>query len=279
MYNDSFRERYGTAPIAIHNTVGYIPTYPHIHNEIELLYIVEGCSKIKISDLYYDAQPGDLFVINPMEVHSVMMDADSAYSHRCICFDCSMIADRQLSSSLLDGSKTMPHYFKNGASHTAALVALFDRLFSTVQRNSSALLFEACACVSLFFAELILHQFIQSHRLAEDRQASFSREVMEYLGKFYCENVTSKSISDTLGYTQSYFCRVFKKNFGVPFSTYLSMYRILVAKQLLRDTSKSICTICTESGFSDVAYFTKCFKKYVGIPPLKYRKSQYSYKN
>ena len=277
MYNDSFRARYGTAPIAIHSTVDFVPTYPHIHNEIELLYITEGYSKIKISDMYYDAQPGDLFVVNPMEVHSVMMEKGESYSHRCICFDCSLVVDNQLSSALLNGCKSAPHYFKRNEKITLRLVSLFEQLFQSVQQDSPALLFEASASISLFFAELIRHQLIQEH-LPIDKQPYFSTEVLTFLEKYYCENVTSKIISEKLGYTQSYFCRIFKQNFGVPFSTYLSMYRILIAKEKLRDTSQSISAIATACGFRDIAYFTKCFKNSVGITPLKYRKSQSSHK-
>lgn len=278
MYNDSFRKRYGTAPIAIYSTVDCLPTYPHIHNEIELLYIVKGSSKIKISDTCYNAKPGDLFVVNPMEVHSITMDSDTAYSHRCICFDCSMIVDKRLASALLDGSKSICRVFKNNEEATLNLAHLFEQLFLAVQKNSSTLLFDASAAISLFFAELMRRQLIHTH-LTVNKRSTFSQEIVQYLAKHYGENLTSKLIAEKLGYTQSYFCRLFKKNFGVPFSTYLNMYRILIAKDELRNTAQSIAAIATMCGFCDVAYFTKCFKASMGITPLKYRKSQYSYKN
>lgn len=277
MYNDSFRQRYGTAPIAIHETVGYMPTHPHIHSEIELLYIVKGCSRIKISDMSYDARPGDLFIVNPLEVHSVIMEKEEPYSHRCICFDCSLIAEKQLAEALLDGFKSVPHHFKKDEQTTIKLVALFGALFQAVEESTDALLFESSASISLIFAELIRKKLIREHP-QKNKSSDLSKVVIEYLAKHYFENLTSKMIAEKLGFTQSYFCRMFKENFGVPFSAYLNMYRILIAKKKLWDTSRSIAAISLECGFSDVAYFTKCFRKSVGTTPLKYRKSQHSHK-
>ena len=90
MYNDSFRKRYKNAPIAISYTENFAPTSAHIHNEVELLYIINGSCEIQISNTSYQASQGDLIFVNPLEVHSVMMDDKSPYCHKCICFDLSL---------------------------------------------------------------------------------------------------------------------------------------------------------------------------------------------
>ena len=105
MYDDSFRKRYGIAPIAISSTTTHGLTPPHIHNEIELLWIEKGSSQLKIANSTYNAKAGDLFFANPLEIHAVTPSADAPYSHRCICFDCDLIADRELASSLQKGNK------------------------------------------------------------------------------------------------------------------------------------------------------------------------------
>lgn len=271
MYNDSFRMRYGAAPIAIYTTVDCLPTKAHIHNEIELLYIVNGSSKIKISDMCYDANAGDLFVVNPMEVHAITPEASPEYCHQCICFDCSMIVDKQLSAALQDGSKYICRVFRTQEGSADALAVLFQQLFLAVQQNSSALLFETSAIISRFFAELTHRQLIHTN-LPANKSFSLSQDVNQYLAEHYSENLTSGDIAAKLGYTQSYFCRLFKQNFGVPFSTYLNMYRILIAKSELCNSNHSIADIAAKCGFCDVAYFTKCFKNSMGTTPLKYRK-------
>ena len=101
MYDDSFKARYGAAPIAISETLGCISTYAHIHNEIEVLCVLQGNSKIRVADKTYDAAEGDVFFVNPLEVHAVIVDDGTDYKHKCICFDADLIVDKELSKELL----------------------------------------------------------------------------------------------------------------------------------------------------------------------------------
>ena len=87
MYNDSFRERYGKAPIAISSTEDFSPTRSHIHNEIEILYIVKGNSEIRISNDIFQARAGELYFVNPLEVHAIEINTAESYCHHCVCFD------------------------------------------------------------------------------------------------------------------------------------------------------------------------------------------------
>jgi two-component system response regulator YesN len=45
------------------------------------------------------------------------------------------------------------------------------------------------------------------------------------------------------------------------------------AKKLLKDTSLSIVAIASQVGYEDASYFSKVFKRYVGISPAQYRKN------
>lgn len=56
------------------------------------------------------------------------------------------------------------------------------------------------------------------------------------------------------------------------FTEYVKNYRIEISKKLLKDTNKNISEIAYETGFADARYFSKQFKKTVGIKPTEYRK-------
>ena len=64
-----------------------------------------------------------------------------------------------------------------------------------------------------------------------------------------------------------------KEELGMPFSEYITSKRIQRAKELLDDESLSVDAIAREVGYKDYFYFTKVFKKAVGISPSKYRKN------
>ena len=66
--------------------------------------------------------------------------------------------------------------------------------------------------------------------------------------------------------------RVFKEQFGLSVTNYLTQLRITQAKRLLRFSDKNIETIAQECGMSDANYFSRIFKKVEGTTPGQYRR-------
>jgi ligand-binding sensor protein/AraC-like DNA-binding protein len=84
--------------------------------------------------------------------------------------------------------------------------------------------------------------------------------------------ITLEEVSDHVFLSQYYFSRLFKKEMGVNFVTYLNRQRIERAKMLLMDSSLSIDAISHNLGFSQTSYFCKLFKMLTQTTPAKYRK-------
>ena len=277
MYNDSFRIRYGNAPIAISENTEHYDTSPHIHREIELLVLLEGEAEVTLSHRALRLRAGEMIIVDPLEVHSVIADRRYPYHQRCICFDLSLIPDKALSEGLLSGEYSLKaHLTEDDGEATARALSSFDKLFESVKHNSEALLFESAAYVSLILAALKETGGIVT-RSARGKKAAFPRRVQEYLSENYMKNLTSEDVARELYYNQSYFCRLFKSHFGTSFLEYLSMYRISLAKTMLENPSAKVSEVSEAVGFMDSAYFSRCFKRLVGISPSEYKKYQYSY--
>ena len=60
---------------------------------------------------------------------------------------------------------------------------------------------------------------------------------------------------------------------GENFIEYLTSLRINKAKQLISGTDMSMKEICTEVGYSDPNYFSRIFKKNVGVTPTEYKEN------
>ena len=69
----------------------------------------------------------------------------------------------------------------------------------------------------------------------------------------------------------SYTCSFFKNETGKTLNQYITEYRILRAKQLLKDPEIKISTVSKLVGYSDGNYFAKLFKKVEGVSPSSYR--------
>ena len=89
----------------------------------------------------------------------------------------------------------------------------------------------------------------------------------------YMEDISLTSLADKYSISTGHLSNMIKERLQVGFSDYISSLRMQRAKELLRDESMSIQEIAETVGYNDYFYFTKVFKKIVGISPSKYRKS------
>ena len=274
MYNDSFRKRYKAAPVAITENTEHFDTSPHIHGEIEMLYIRSGNAEITVSDRRYEVSAGELVIVNPMDVHSIKADRSSPYHQRCICFDPSLIMDKRLREDLVSGDNRITEFLSASCEKICEVASLFDSLFDSVDSNSEELFLESVAYVSLIFAHLKKSGLIIS-KDGSKKRSLFVKKVQEYLSEHFNEQITSHDVSRELFYNQSYFCRLFRENYGISFLEYLMLYRISNAKLMLSSENVRISDVAERVGFLDASYFSRCFKKIVGKSPVEYQKSQF----
>ena len=72
----------------------------------------------------------------------------------------------------------------------------------------------------------------------------------------------------------SYFSRLFTREMGMGFTSYVNLQRVELAKRELRTTSKSVSQIALELGYLNISHFIKLFKRFEGITPLVYRQNK-----
>lgn len=83
--------------------------------------------------------------------------------------------------------------------------------------------------------------------------------------------ISVKQLSNQLGITADYLCKVFKASEGLSIKRYISEQRLKTAAYLLKHTDYSLIDICQLCGFSSQDYFAKLFKAFWGESPAKYR--------
>ncbi|KQY90216.1 transcriptional regulator [Paenibacillus sp. Root52] len=94
----------------------------------------------------------------------------------------------------------------------------------------------------------------------------------EYIYGHKSEQVSLKHMAELCHLSPSYFSRLFAKETGENFTTYLAKLKIKWAKQLLEITDMPVSQISDELGFNESGYFIKIFKKFEEITPALYRK-------
>ena len=93
----------------------------------------------------------------------------------------------------------------------------------------------------------------------------------KYIDENYSKDVSLDDISRNMNLSPYYFSKLFKEKTGENFVEFLTRVRIDKAKEMLKDPDKSMKEICSEVGYGDPNYFSRIFKKVVGVPPTEYR--------
>ena len=95
--------------------------------------------------------------------------------------------------------------------------------------------------------------------------------IKDYIERNYKKDISAKDVAGILGYSDVYFSKVFKQLFDDNFINYLTKIRIDRAKVLLKDVSFNIKEVGKSVGYADSNYFTKVFKRSIGMSPSEYR--------
>ena len=95
----------------------------------------------------------------------------------------------------------------------------------------------------------------------------------EYINKNYNTDISLDDVSREVNISPYYFSKLFKDETGEGFVEYLTNLRIEKAKELLSGTSYSMKEICQMVGYTDPNYFSRIFKKNVGVTPTEYKEN------
>lgn len=97
---------------------------------------------------------------------------------------------------------------------------------------------------------------------------------LRYIHRNYHRKLTLQEVSDELHVNSSYFSYLFRQEISMTFTEYLNQLRIGQACRLLSGSDLTVVEVADAVGFGDQSYFTRVFRKYKGITPHAYRKSE-----
>jgi len=102
--------------------------------------------------------------------------------------------------------------------------------------------------------------------------SSISR-ALQYIEDNFKENISLNDVAEEIEISPYYLSKLFKSKIGVNYIDYLTNVRLSYAKQMLSETDESIQNICLTSGYMDPNYFSRIFKKHVGVTPRQYKET------
>ena len=112
-------------------------------------------------------------------------------------------------------------------------------------------------------------QPIASASLLKEQQRI--HKVYHFIETNYQQNIDVNEVAKLCHLTTAAFCRYFKKSTHYTFTDFLNHFRINQSKKIIMQ-DKTVTESCYESGFENISYFNKTFKKFTGENPSLFRK-------
>ena len=100
---------------------------------------------------------------------------------------------------------------------------------------------------------------------------TFCTQFSVWLEHHYMQDVSLDQAAEAMGMSSFYFSRFFRTSYNQTFLEYLTAYRIDRAVELLQQTDIPVREIAVRVGYTDANYFTKVFKRHLGVTPTEYR--------
>lgn len=96
---------------------------------------------------------------------------------------------------------------------------------------------------------------------------------IEYIVAHLESEITLNAVAAHISLSPGYFSTLLKNETGMRFAEFLSDLRLRRAQELLKNNELTINDIAQRCGYSDIAYFSRCFKNRFGVSPSRWRKS------
>ncbi|MBQ8508327.1 MAG: helix-turn-helix transcriptional regulator [Clostridia bacterium] len=248
----------------------------HVQNNIELLLIREGGLEVSLNDRVVSLEKGDIIVFNPFDKHYGALPEGMHFG----CYYCLTFAPGYFLHSLPFGAAERLNAVIGGSARFVSVIPAGDAQASVLREQFPHMLrlsrqygiLSETRCIARCFTLLceLLGRYYTNDIGSANRNFAFIRRVIDYVAEHYREPLSTASICEVLAYDKSYFCRRFRESFGTTFSDYLCRYRVERAAEQRGKPGLSLTDIAGQAGFTDYAYFSRSFRKYMNVPPRQY---------
>lgn len=247
----------------------------HWHDEFEIIYVKSGFLTVSISGENYIGKPGDAFVVSPGNLHFMGSQTGNVdyftflFPLKYISFRTDDILDDKLLEPLNSGHLIINPEIKDTVKEQCEqLVEIYGAKKEESQSKITAQI-KTKIILLQFILELWKRGFIVENDTSGKN--TVEKEMVSYIQQNFTGKILLKEFGEQFHLSEKYISRYFKEHFHITISQYVTYLRLEHAKHLLQDTDIPVTEVAMQSGYQNVSYFIRSFKKTYGMSPLKYR--------
>lgn len=254
----------------------------HWHSYFEITCVRKGCGHYFVNGQEYAMEPGDIIIFNNVEPHGWKLlgeDMDllvMVFSPEFVAEKLSVFDTEYLKPFVERGSN-----FKNRIGQEEPLSAEIRKSIQEIyeewetKKEGYPLMIKANVLRILTMLIRTYQDKSKSGEMLKEKKNAMKRleQAFSYMDSHYSEKITLDEVAAVAYMSSNYFSSYFRKVTNVSFSEYVTRLRISHARELLRDTDKSVTEIALECGFHNISNFYRLYKKYVGKAPREQNKN------
>ena len=226
-------------------------SFGHTLNYNELIFHFSGQATVFFDDLVLETKPNTIRFLPQGENNRY----DLIRHERGECIDVFFRADRPISKQA----------FVMNVSQNEKIGALFKKLFSTWVSKKEGYYFESVSLLYRIFAEM------QKDTAKPSRHKLKIAPAMDMIhSDFLTRDFSLSELAAICKMGESYFQKLFKEIHGISPKKYIIQLKINHACDLLRLERYTVTQIAELCNFSDVYFFSRQFKEYMGITPTQF---------
>ena len=242
------------------------------HEAVEIKYFYEGRGMQMIDTDIIIAEPGDITIANPYEIHTntetdfykgkyflliVDLDFFMEYNPKGIDLRNVLIAKGQKFNNCIRDNNRMQ----------TIILRIVEELSEKKEPYRLIIYSLMSELFALLLREEINHDKSRVSQFEGIKRANLIAPALSKIFADYDKRITIDELANLCKISKYHFCRIFKDEMGVTAIQYIMRYRIALAEALLKDEEKNVDEIAYQCGFDDLSYFYRCYKKINGRSP------------
>jgi AraC-like DNA-binding protein len=234
---------------------------PHAHDTLSIGAIERGSQVATIRGTRESSGPGDLYLINPGEVHDGA-PSGGGYKYRMIYPDMPLFRDilEEVTGRPFHGTPA----FGRQILHDPALADAFLKAHRLLEEGSGAL--ETSQAMYLVLAAMFQRHGSSIIVPVDTSEASAVRRARDYLVENFASDIGLEELAGVAGLSRAHLIRAFRREFHITPHAFLTDIRIRRARRRLGEGAPP-AEVAFECGFADQAHFTRHFKARTGLTP------------
>ena len=244
----------------------------HHHDFYEVCCFLGGEVEYLVDGHMYHLNPGDLLLINPMELHRHVLRIEGTTYERIVLW-INVDYLKNLSTDTINLTRcfdsTLPTYtniLRPSAARKAEIISLLSELVRESYSNDNGAKISSHGIFMHFIAELNRLSLSEKKKREEGDESDLVSRVLAYIGDNYTNEITLEQLSQQFYVSKYHLSHAFSREVGTSVYRYIMLKRLIAARQLISE-GYTPGEACEKSGYGDYTSFYRAFKTEYGISP------------